>query len=132
MHKYAAHGGCHCGRIAFEVMLAETIVVQHCNCSMCRLVGFVHLITPAACFRLLRGGEHLREYRFNSATAQHLFCAYCGVKSYYVPRSNPDGFSVNLRCLDLPQGVRVIEENFDGQNWELNAEELHHLSEQSV
>jgi hypothetical protein len=45
-----------------------------------------------------------------------------------VPRSNPDGFSVNLRCLELPEGVRVIEENFDGRNWEQHADELRHLS----
>ena len=122
------NGGCHCGCVAFEVMIEKEIIVQHCNCSMCSMLGFVHLIVPAAHFRLLRGEEYLREYRFNSGTAQHLFCSRCGVKSYYVPRSNPDGFSVNLRCLELPEGVRVIEENFDGRNWEQHADELRHLS----
>jgi len=92
------------------------------------MLGFIHLIVPANRFRLLRGREHLSEYRFNTATARHLFCTHCGVKSFYVPRSNPDGFSVNLRCLKLPPGVRVTEENFDGRNWELHAGELSHLS----
>lgn len=123
------NGGCHCGCIAFEVMIDEEIIVQHCNCSICSMLGFVHLIVPATRFRLLRGEEYLREYRFNSGTAQHLFCSRCGVKSYYVPRSNPDGFSVNLRCLELPPGVRVIEENFDGRNWEQHTDELRHLSQ---
>ena len=62
--------------------------------------GFQHLIVPRSRFRLLRGGESLSEYRFNTGTARHLFCRHCGVKSFYVPRSNPDGYSVNLRCLD--------------------------------
>ena len=41
--------------------------------------------------------------------ARHLFCRHCGVKSFYVPRSNPDGFSVNVRCLDprTIMGVKV-------------------------
>lgn len=128
MNQYKASGGCHCGRVAFEVVVAEKILVQHCNCSICSLLGFIHLIVPAADFRLLQGQEHLQEYRFNTGTARHLFCAHCGVKSFYVPRSNPDGFSVNLRCLQLPQEVQVIEERFDGRNWEQHAESLRDLS----
>jgi len=121
-------GGCHCGKVAFEVRLASSITVQHCNCSICSMVGFVHLIVPAKRFRLIHGEESLTEYTFNTGVARHLFCRVCGVKSFYVPRSNPDGFSINLRCLVLPQNVTVIEEQFDGRNWELHAEGLKHLS----
>jgi hypothetical protein len=124
-----AKGGCHCGRVAFEVVLPGEIRVQHCNCSICSMLAYVHLIVPAASFTLLRGAEHLREYRFNTGTARHLFCSHCGVKSFYVPRSNPDGFSINLRCLDLPAGVHVVAEQFDGRNWELHADSLQHLSQ---
>jgi hypothetical protein len=45
-----------------------------------------------------------------------------------VPRSNPDGFSVNVNCLDLPGEVEITVEGFDGQNWEQNADALEHLS----
>ena len=90
-------GGCHCGAVAFEVEAPARVTVSDCNCSVCRMSGFLHLIVPAARFRLLRGKEELSEYRFNTGTAQHLFCRRCGVKSFYVPRSNPDGYSVNLR-----------------------------------
>jgi hypothetical protein len=92
------------------------------------MTSFVHLIVPADRFKLLKGQDELSEYRFNSGTARHLFCVHCGIKSFYVPRSNPDGFSVNLRCIDLPQGVRVVEEDFDGKNWEKNSGLLSHLS----
>jgi len=41
-----------------------------------------------------------------------------GIKSFYVPRSKPDGFSVNVRCLD-GGGVRITRITlFDGEHWE--------------
>ena len=111
-------GGCHCGRVRFEVDAPARPQVQECNCSICRMTGFVHLIVPAARFRLLQGEDALTEYRFNTGTARHLFCRHCGVKSFYVPRSHPDGFSVNARCLDLGTvaGMRVTQVN--GREWE--------------
>ncbi|MDQ2972264.1 MAG: GFA family protein [Rhodanobacteraceae bacterium] len=93
-------GGCHCRRVRFEVDAPATPQVQECNCSICRMTGFLHLIVPAARFRLLQGEQDLAEYRFNTGTARHLFCAHCGVKSFYVPRSHPQGYSVSARCLD--------------------------------
>ncbi|MBV8496222.1 MAG: GFA family protein [Gammaproteobacteria bacterium] len=106
-------GGCHCGAVAFEVAAPARLTVSDCNCSICRMSGYLHLIVPAARFRLLRGEDSLSEYRFNSGTARHLFCRRCGVKSFYVPRSNPDGYSVNLRCLDRATLAEVIVEPFD-------------------
>jgi len=111
-------GGCHCGRVRFEVDAPAAIEAVDCNCSMCRLTGYLHLIVEAKDFRLISGGEALTEYRFNTGTARHLFCSVCGVKSFYVPRSHPDGWSVNVRCLD-PSTVRgVTVRPFDGDRWE--------------
>lgn len=103
-------------------------IAQTCNCSICRLTGFVHLIVPASRFRLLSGEDALVTYRFNTGIARHLFCRICGVKSFYVPRSNPDGVSLNLRCLMLPDTVSVTVQKFDGRNWEAHAGALQHLS----
>ena len=122
------NGGCHCGAVAFEVDAPARLQVQRCNCSMCRITGFEHLIVPASRFRLLRGGQQLQTYTFNTGVARHLFCQTCGVKSFYVPRSNPDGYSVNLRCLDRSQVSEVVYEDFDGDNWEAGAAALAHLS----
>lgn len=122
-------GGCHCGAVTFEVDAPENVTVQACNCSMCAKVGFVHLIIPASRFRLLTGKEHLTTYTFNTGVAQHLFCKVCGVKSFYVPRSNPDGYSVNMRCLDQSAFSDIQAEAFDGQNWEHHADDLTHLSQ---
>ena len=106
-------GGCHCGAVAFEVDAPARLVVSECNCSICHMTGFLHLIVPRTRFRLLRGEDALTEYRFNTGSARHLFCGRCGVKSFYVPRSNPDGYSVNLRCLDRSSITEVAVEPFD-------------------
>lgn len=123
-------GGCHCGGVRFEVALAEEVEAQTCNCSICAKTGFVHIIVPERRFRVLKGMERLSEYTFNTRVAKHLFCAECGVKSFYRPRSNPDGWSVNARCLDSLEGVRLEIEAFDGQNWEAHAADLAHLSKE--
>ena len=121
-------GGCHCGAVRFEVEAPLPLTVQECNCSICSRTGFLHLIVPAARFRLLKGEDSLSRYTFGSGIAQHLFCSHCGIKSFYVPRSNPDGFSVNVRCLDRVAPDDLIIEAFDGRNWEAHAEALAHLS----
>jgi hypothetical protein len=40
------------------------------------------------------------------------------VKSFYVPRSHPDGISVNARCLDSDRVVGMSVSPVDGRNWE--------------
>jgi hypothetical protein len=121
-------GGCHCGAVRFEASLPAKVLAQACNCSMCAKTGFVHVIVPESRFRLIDGANDLTTYTFNTQVARHLFCSRCGVKSFYRPRSNPDGWSVNARCLDDADGLDIQIEAFDGQNWEANAEALAHLS----
>ncbi len=121
-------GGCHCGRVRFEVNAPAVLDVQECNCSMCARTAYLHLIVPKSRLRLLLGEDVLTAYTFNTGVAQHLFCKVCGIKSFYVPRSNPDGYSVNARCLDGATIEKMNVTLFDGQNWERNAAALHHLS----
>jgi len=121
-------GGCHCGAVRFEAALAEIIEAQSCNCSVCAKTGFVHIIAPESRFRLLQGEDRLTTYCFNTGVAQHLFCSTCGVKGFYRPRSNPDGWSINARCLDEAETLDIRIEAFDGKNWEANAAALAHLS----
>ena len=121
-------GGCHCGRVRFEAIAPASITVSECNCSMCSKAGYLHLIVPADRFNLVSGRDVLTTYTFNTRTAKHLFCRRCGIKSFYVPRSNPDGFSINARCLDPATIERLDIEPFDGQNWEASADTLRELS----
>lgn len=111
-------GGCHCGRVRFEVEAPAEITVTDCNCSICVRTGYQHLIVPKERFKLVQGEEFLTNYRFNTGAAQHLFCKVCGIKSFYVPRSHPDGISVNARCLDPGTVTHMEFEPFDGRNWE--------------
>jgi len=118
------HGGCHCGRVRFEVDAPADIVATRCNCSICEKSGFLHLFVATGDFRLLQGEDDLQTYTFNTGVAKHLFCRYCGVKSYYIPRSHPNGISVNVNCLD-PDSIASLEITaFDGRNWEQNVMSL--------
>lgn len=112
---------------------------------MCAKVAFLHLIVPHADLRMIpdddddddrgaRGDEgrssspptpsissSLTSYRFGTGKAEHLFCRVCGVKSFYQPRSHPDCWSVNARCLDAVmdldaafRSIRYVD--FDGRS----------------
>ena len=123
-------GACHCGSVVFEVEAPERVECAECNCSICSKSGNLHLIVPKSRFKLLRGESVLTTYTFNTGVARHLFCKTCGIKAFYIPRSNPDGFSVNVHCLEPPPREVVIEK-FDGQNWEKHAHTLTHLSQET-
>jgi len=111
-------GGCHCGRVRFEAQAAARVRVFECNCSICNKSGYLHMIVGAEHFRLLSGDDVLTAYTFNTGTAKHLFCSVCGIKSFYVPRSRPDGFSINVRCLDPGTLEEMTVSAFDGLDWE--------------
>ena len=111
-------GGCHCGCVRFEVVAPARLEVTDCNCSICSRSGYLHLIVPKSRFKLLSGAESLTQYQFNTRTAKHFFCAVCGIKSFYVPRSHPDGYSVNARCLDDGTVEAMSVTPTDGKNWE--------------
>ena len=129
MEKCDTHqGACHCGAVRFEIDAPRDVVVEDCNCSVCAKTGFLHLILPASRFRILSGEDQLTRYTFNTGVAQHFFCRTCGVKAFYVPRSNPDGWSVNFRCLNRDEFGAVEIRPFDGQNWEANGAALAALS----
>lgn len=111
-------GGCHCGRVRYEVIAPAKITVSECNCSICSKSGYLHLVVRAERFKLLSGADSLATYTFNTGTAKHLFCKVCGIKSFYVPRSHPDGFSVNARCLDPGTVEETSVRQTNGREWE--------------
>ncbi|HUQ11700.1 MAG TPA: GFA family protein [Steroidobacteraceae bacterium] len=111
-------GGCHCGCVRFEVDAPAELRVDDCNCSMCTRTGYLHLIVTADRFRITQGREALTLYTFNTGTAKHYFCSACGAKPFYVPRSHPDGWSVNARCIDEGTVTGMEITPIDGRNWE--------------
>ena len=122
-------GGCHCHRVRYQVVAPEDIEVSECNCSICAKSGYLGLAVARSRFKLLCGEDALTTYTFNTGTAKHLFCAHCGIKSFYVPRSHPHGYNVNARCLD-PGTVKSMKiRPFNGREWEKHAGEFKELEE---
>ena len=117
-------GGCHCGAVRFFASVPEHVELLDCNCSICAASGYLHLTIPHDQFTLESGVDRLTSYRFGSGAADHLFCATCGVKSFYQPRSHPESWSVNFNCLDFGHGVDAVKRPFDGRNWEASRAEL--------
>ena len=112
-------GGCHCGKVRFEIE-TDPSYVSECNCSICRKKGILHHRVSKENFRLLSGESELEEYRFNTGTARHYFCRSCGIHPFTHPRTAPEDYTVNFRCLDdFDLDSPTLERRrFDGQNWE--------------
>lgn len=122
-------GGCHCGRVRFDVDAPAMLSADECDCSICKKSGYLHLLVPAERFRLLQGEDSLHTYTFNTGVAKHYFCRHCGIKSFYIPRSHPHGVSVNARCIDSDTIESITVTPFDGQNWEQNVSTLSLISD---
>ena len=113
----------------FEVEAPAAISATECNCSICSKAGYLHLFVTREEFRLLRGEDALSTYTVNTGAATHYLCRHCGIKSVDIPRSHPDGVSVNVRCLDEATIESVNVTPFDGRNWEKNVSKLSRLSD---
>lgn len=113
-------GGCHCGRVRFRIRvdLAESIIGE-CNCSICTKKGILHLPVAAERLEILSGRDDLATYTFNTGVARHTFCRHCGIHPFYNPRSDPENYSVNVRCLDAYDPDTMGPQRlFEGRNWE--------------
>ncbi len=113
-------GQCHCRAVRFTFTAPPVMDVTHCDCSICHMTGYQHVFIPQSDVTFTAGKDTLKLYTFGTGAAKHLFCMTCGIKPLYIPRSHPDCYSVNLRCVDngtLTPGRDII---FSGKNWEEN------------
>ena len=119
MPEASAHkGGCHCGKVRYEVETDLAQVVS-CNCSICQKRGTFLTFVPATSFKLSSGGESLTDYQFNKKIIHHLFCKDCGVASF--ARGTPPGgademVAVYVRCLDDVDIAALTITPFDGKS----------------
>ncbi len=115
--KKAHAGGCHCGKVRYEVTTDLKMVVS-CNCSICSKRGALLTFVPADQFTLKSGEGDLADYQFNKHVIHHKFCKTCGILSF-ADGKGPDGkdmVAVNVRCLDdVDLGSLKITE-FDGKS----------------
>lgn len=80
LKKYT--GGCHCGKVAYEVSANLDNVIS-CNCSICQKRGLLLTFVPPEQFVLQKGDEKaLTDYQFNKKVIHHMFCPECGVESF--------------------------------------------------
>ena len=110
-------GGCHCGRVRYEVESNLEDLVS-CNCSICQKRGWILAFAPESQFRLLTGSDELTDYQFNKKAIHHLFCETCGVASFSSGET-PDGgrmVAINVRCLDGIDLANLKPRTFDGRS----------------
>ena len=110
-------GGCHCGRVRFEVE-GELEGLEVCNCSYCARAGYLHWYVAPERFHLRGGSDDLRSYQFGTFSSRNHFCGVCGISPFRRPRSDPDRVDVNVRCLEGVDADALPFRRFDGRNWE--------------
>jgi hypothetical protein len=111
-------GGCHCGKVRYEVTLDLAEPAITCNCSMCGRSGTMLRFVPADQFKLLSGADALTSYRFNNQVIDHLFCSTCGIKSFATGkgRDGAETRAVNVRCLDDVELTSIATVPYDGRS----------------
>ena len=109
-------GGCHCGKIAFEVE-GEIKDVTACNCSICSRKGVLMWFVPRQKLHLLTPEKDASTYLFNKHVIKHRFCANCGIHAFGEvadPKGNQMA-AVNARCLEGIELSSLTVQNFNGR-----------------
>ena len=111
-------GGCHCGKVRYQVKIDLSGPVISCNCSMCGRVGSLLSFVPAQQFTLLSGEDALTDYQFNKHVIHHLFCKVCGIKSFArgKDKNGGDTVAINTRCVDGVDLEALNVMKFDGKD----------------
>ena len=92
-------GSCHCGAVAFEVMV-DAEELTSCDCSLCTKKNALMVRVPETALRFVRGEEALATYQWNTGRAKHHFCRHCGIYTFHRKRIDPTSFGVNAFCLE--------------------------------
>jgi len=107
--KKTYQGSCHCGAVRFEVD-ADIVSVRSCDCSMCRRRGALILRVAETDLRILSSLDSLSSYQWHTRTATDYFCGVCGILPFRRPRTAPELWAVNVRCLGgLDLGAITVE-----------------------
>ncbi len=110
-------GSCHCKKVKFKFYSKDAVEVLICNCSICLPIDYHHLIVPHSKFKLISGNDYIISYLWQTKKAKHMFCKICGTKSFYQPRSHPNAYSINIKCVNNPPTIekKVV---FNGKDFD--------------
>jgi hypothetical protein len=110
-------GGCHCGKIAFEVD-GEIDQVLACNCSICSKRGSLLWFVPRASLHLETPEAALSTYTFNRHSIKHHFCAVCGVAPFasIIDSKGNAMAAMNARCLEGVDPASLKTVQYDGRS----------------
>ena len=112
-------GGCHCKKVSFEFFSLNKVKLIKCNCTICKPSRYLHLIIAHTDFKLISNKKYIQSYEFGTRKAKHFFCKFCGIKSFYQPRSHQNAYSINYNSIENPPTISKILK-FDGSNFEKN------------
>ena len=109
---------CHCGSVEIELDLPNGLVdVRRCDCSLCRRRGAIAASAPLSAIKIVKGGDALKIYQFNTKTAKHFFCGHCGIYTHHQRRSNPTQYGFNVSCLEGINPLKLEDiPTYDGVN----------------
>ena len=111
-------GGCHCGKIAFEVE-GDIQNVMQCNCSICTKRGNLLWFVSRDKLRLKTPESNLSTYLFNKKVIKHHFCSTCGCGPFGEwanPKTGAPIAAVNVRCLEGTDLAALKIMPFDGRS----------------
>jgi hypothetical protein len=112
-------GGCHCGKVQYEVEVDLGAGTTKCNCSICQKTNYWGALVKPGAFKLLSGQDSLSDYQFNTKQGHHLFCKHCGIRSFCrgnVPEIGGEYVSINVNCLDDVDVTAVPVRYLNGRN----------------
>jgi hypothetical protein len=111
-------GGCHCGKVRYDVELDLSAPVISCNCSMCGRSGTLLSFVPEGKVTLRSGEDGVADYLFNRHAIHHLFCKTCGIKPF-ARGKKADGtamVAITVRCLDDVDLYKLAIHKVDGKS----------------
>jgi len=97
--KQTYTGSCHCEKVSFEVDM-DLDHVRVCDCSLCRKRGALNHRVADADFRMTSSLDDMTLYQWHTGVARDYFCPVCGILPFRRPRTAPELWTINVRCLD--------------------------------
>tara|TARA_B100001121_G_C18663353_1_gene610093 strand:- start:1347 stop:1703 length:357 start_codon:yes stop_codon:yes gene_type:complete len=91
---------CHCGLVEAQINIKNFKKIIRCNCSICKRKGAIMSLVKNEDFKITKGENKLKLYKFHTKVARHYFCSNCGIYTHHNPRSDPTMTGFNLGCID--------------------------------